>query len=112
MAQTQKGQLKKDDSFTPVGWNYNHITAAAPTNTVVKSSPGFLHSIVINKPLASGVITVYDNTSAAGNTIAIITQPVTLLSDGPHTALYDVSFETGLTITTSGAAQDITVTYV
>lgn len=112
MSITKHGQLHKDDSNTAVGWDYSHITLAAPTTTSVKSSPGFLHSIVINEPTAGGVITVYDNTSATGDVIAIITMPATLLSDGPHFVLYDLQFNTGLTVVTSGAAQDVTVTYV
>ncbi len=109
---TQRGQLKKDDSGASVGWGYLNIVLAAPTTTVVKATPGVLHSIVINKPLAAGVITIYDNTSAAGTKIGTITLPATLLADGPKVALYDVAFNTGLTIVTEGAAQDITVSYI
>jgi hypothetical protein len=112
MSITQRGQLKRDDSNNSVGWGYENIVLAAPTTTVVKASAGILHSIVINKPTASGVITIYDNTAASGTKIATITMPATLLSDGPHLTLYDLSFDTGLTVVTSGAAQDITVTYI
>ena len=93
------------------GRTFNNIKLAAPTTTVVKSGAGHLHSVVINTPVASGVITMYDNTSAAGTEIGIITQPGTILSSGPETVIYDIAFATGLTVVTSGAAQNITVSY-
>lgn len=104
--------LHRDDNHVAAGWDYSHITAAAPTTTVIKSGDGMLHAITINEAAGDGVITVYDNTAGSGTVIAIITMPTTLLSDAPHVALYDVKFSTGLTIVTSGAAQDITVSYI
>lgn len=91
-------------------FTYKYITAAAPTTTVVKAGAGFLHSITINKPIAAGVISVYDHPSAANNPFALVTHPATLLGN-PYTLTYDVVFANGLTIVTSGAAQDITVSY-
>lgn len=92
-------------------FNYANITLAAPTATVVKSGVGVLHSITINKPVASSVITIYDNTAASGTKIGTITLPATLLTEGPQTAIYDVAFKTGLTINTATGASDITVSY-
>ena len=94
-----------------LNYEFSNITAAAPTTTVVKEGPGLLHSIVFNKLAANGVITIYDNTAASGTVIATITSPATLLSN-QGTLLYDLEFKTGLTIVTSTAAQDITVTYI
>ena len=91
-------------------FSYANIVLAAPTTTVIKSAPGMLHSIVINKTTANGVITCYDNTAASGDKIATITQPATLLASQVPLP-YDVLFGTGLTCVTSGAAQDITVNY-
>lgn len=87
---------------------YANITTA--TTTTVKSGAGFLHSIVLNTLAASGSLVIYDNTAGSGTKIATITNPLTLLAEGPLTALYDVSFSTGLTIVTTGT-QDITATY-
>lgn len=98
--------LKVEERFS-----YNNIVLAAPTTTVVKAASGFLHSITINTPAATGVITIYDNTAGSGTKIGTITMPATLLSDGPRTAIFDVLFATGLTIVTATAAQDITVSY-
>lgn len=104
--------LKRDANATATGiYNYVPITLAAPTTTVVKSGSGFLHAITINTPAANGVITVYDNTSATSTKIATITQPASLL-DGAKSLIYDLEFTTGLTIVTSTAAQDITVSYL
>ncbi len=91
------------------GYNFLNITAAAPTTTVVKTGTGVLHTITFNKPAATGVVTIYDNTAGSGTIIATITVPA---SPMPVTLKYDASFVTGLTIVTATAAQDITVTYI
>lgn len=86
---------------------FQNITTA--TTTVVRSGPGVLTRIVNNKKVASGVITIYDNTSAAGTKIGTITSPGTLL-DNQQVYEYDVQFKTGLTIVTS-TADDLTIVY-
>lgn len=91
-------------------FNYTNIDDTS-TNSI-KTGQGFLHSVVINTQLADGVVEIYDNTAASGTVIATITSPSTLLADGPKTAIYDVKFTTGLTVKTSGANQDVTVTWV
>lgn len=85
-----------------------NIVLAAPTTTVVATGTGVLHSITFNKPTATGVVTVYNNTAASGTVLATITTPANPL---PVTLIYDISFGIGLTITTATAAQDITVSW-
>lgn len=87
--------------------NYSNILTA--TTTVVKSGDGTLHSITVNKAVAAGVITIYDNTSATGTKIATITNPATLLHSQVFLP-YGVRFATGLTIVTS-STDDITVAW-
>jgi hypothetical protein len=84
---------------------YAHISTA--TTTTVKSGPGYLESITVNTVgVTAPTITVYDNTAASGQVIAIFSG----LTTGPFT--YGVGFNTGLTIVTAGAtAADITVSY-
>lgn len=89
----------------------SNIILAAPTTTVVCTGACTLHSIVINKSLASGVIAIYDGLTAGGVLLGTITRPATLLSDAVQTVIYDIHCATGICIVTSGAAQDITVTY-
>lgn len=91
------------------GYNFANITLAAPTTTVIKSGQGVLHTVTFNNPVATGTVTIYDNTSAAGSTIATITVPASPL---PVTLTYDATFTTGLTFVTATAASDITVTYI
>lgn len=91
-------------------YSYTNITAAAPTTTVVKSGGGFLHAIDFTAA-ANGVITIYDNTAASGTKIRTITSPATLLQSEQNKVL-DIEFTNGLTIVTSGAAQDILVSYL
>lgn len=90
-------------------FNKTNITLAAPTTTVVETGSGILGAIVFNKPVATGVVTVYDNTAASGTVIATITVPA---NPQPFRLEYNIEFVTGLTIVTSVAAQDITVTYL
>jgi len=86
---------------------YKNITLAAPTTTVVKTGPGFLDKIVLNKGAATGTATVYDGVDALGTVIATITGGDAL----PRSLHYGVKFNVGLTIVTATAAMDITVVY-
>lgn len=112
MSVTERGVKIKDDNGVAVGWKLTPIVAAAPTTTTVKAAPGVLHTITINKPLANGVITVYNAITATGTPIIIITRAASLLSDAPVTLTYDIEFSVGLTIVTSGAAQDVSISYI
>lgn len=86
------------------------INIAGAATTLVKTGAGQLIGIVINKLVATGVVTIYDNTSAAGTKIATITNPAALLSSQVSLDYKGVSFSTGLTIVTS-STDDITVIY-
>ena len=88
---------------------FSYTNIASATTTVVATGTGVLHSVTINKGVASGVITIYDNTAGSGTKIATITEPATLLQN-QLTLLYDVSFVTGLTFVTA-QADDITVAW-
>lgn len=86
---------------------YQNILTA--TTTVCKAGFGKLERIVINKAVASAVVTVYDNTAGSGTKIATITMPATLLES--HNVLdFGCTFGTGLTVVTSSTA-DITVVF-
>lgn len=89
------------------GNKFRNIAGAA--TTVVKSGAGTLVGIVVNKAVASGVITIYDNTAASGTKIGTITNPGTLLHS-QISLVHGLAFGTGLTVVTS-AADDITVIY-
>lgn len=106
---TQRGTLTKDDNGAAVGWNKTVITAAAPTTTAIKESPGVLGKIVLNGPVATGIVTIYDALSASGTPIAIITVPVSPL---PVELEYNCRMDIGITIITATAAQNITVTWI
>lgn len=91
------------------GYSFLNITAAAPTTTTVRTGSGVLHCITFNKPVATGTVTIYDNTAASGTIIGTITVPA---SPQPVTVFYDCAFSTGLTIVTGTAAQDLTVSFI
>ena len=86
-------------------YSYQNITT--DTTTTLKTGPGYLHTVCINTPAATGTITIYDSTAASGTKIGTITSYAS-------TAVcqhYDVAFWIGLTIVTATAAPDITVTF-
>ena|SRR3990167_3501983 len=88
---------------------YTNIVLAAPTTTVVRSKPGRLVRVVVNKAVASSVITIYDNASAASGTkIGTITMPATLLHS--HFVFdYGVPVANGIVVVTATGASDITI---
>lgn len=92
---------------TAVGYSFTPITGQA--TTLCKTGAGILHTITFNKPTATAVVTVYDQTSATGTKIATITVPA---SPMPVTLTYDAAFAIGLTVVTGTADSDITVTYI
>lgn len=88
----------------------SHYNIAGAATYTVASGKGYLHGITVNKAVASGVITVYDNTTNSGTKIATITHPATLLHTQISLDYFKARFGTGLTVVTS-AADDITVVY-
>lgn len=86
---------------------FKNISTA--TTTVVKKGPGILVAIIVNKAVASGVYTIYDNTAASGTKIATVTMPGTLLAS-QMVLPFNCKFTTGLTVVTS-STDDITVIY-
>ena len=87
---------------------FRNIAGAA--TTVVSPKAGRLHGIVINQAIATGVITIYDNTAASGTIIATITNPATLLETSADFDYFSLQFSIGLTIVTS-STDNITVIY-
>ena len=83
---------------------YARISTA--TTTILKYGAGMLHKIIVNNP-TNNAITVYNNSAASGDIIAIIDPDV---STTPFYLDYHVPFGTGLTIVTAGTA-DLTIIY-
>jgi hypothetical protein len=81
---------------------YKNLTGAA--TTVLKYGAGRLHRVVLNTTGGTS-IALYDNVSGAVPLIATITTGAIVSLE------YNVSFYTGLTAVTVGAACDITVIY-
>lgn len=94
-------------SVFATGYKYRNIASAA--TTLVKSGRGKLVAIHVNKAVLSGVITIYDNTSAAGTKIATITNPATILQ-AQYSFEYNVEVALGITVVTS-LGDDVTVIY-
>lgn len=85
---------------------YRNITGPLGA-TVLKYGPGCLHKIVINAPINGATVSVYDALTAT-NPIALITYPN---GTSPGAFVYDLDFYTGLTVVTTGAAQNVTIVY-
>lgn len=86
------------------GYNYTNMTTQ--TTTLIKTGPGLLHAVAVNKPVATGTIEL-DDALTHTNPFGIITIPAT--ATNPFTMIYDVTFSTGLSVTTGTATQDITL---
>ncbi len=84
---------------------YKNITTDA--TTTLKSGPGYLHTVCVNTPAATGTITIFDNTTNSGTKIGTITSFASV--GGCFT--YDVAFWTGLTVVTATATPDVTVSF-
>lgn len=82
-------------------------TTAAETK-VLKTCPGELHQITVNKKgLVSATCSIYDNTAASGQLMGVID----LANAAAGAVPYNVEFDTGLTIVTAGSGFDLTVIY-
>lgn len=87
-------------------YSYFYI-GATNAGANIKTGAGFLHSITI-VPVATSVITLWDNTAASGQ---VIFGPVTIAAGNPFTVTPDVQFSTGLEIAMTTAASLVTVAY-
>lgn len=90
---------------------YSATNINSTATTVVKTGAGLLHALIIGTPVASSVITIFDNTAASGTVLLKITLPATLLNQGPMAVIIDAIFATGLTVLTATGASDLTVTW-
>ena len=108
MARTDIPVKRDPDSGIAPFYSYTNITGQV--STPIKVGGGFLHTITFNKPTATTVAQICDVTTAfATTTIGTITVPA---SPMPVTLTYDVEFASGLSIVTTTANSDITVSYL
>lgn len=91
-----------------IGNAYEKKYITGQATTLVNTGACVLHSITINKPVATGTIELDDALTNA-NPFAVITVPA---SPMPVTLVYDVICQVGLSITTATASSDITVSYL
>lgn len=102
-------QLWRGVSFhrvSPAQVSPRHKRMSTATTTTIRSGPGTLRRVVVNKGLTSaGTVTLYDNTDASGDIIAILTIPVAM---EPRAVIYELEFNKGLTVVTS-LAFDLTI---
>jgi len=77
---------------------------------VVKGSRGLLHSVIVNPTgtVTAGVITVYDNGSAASGTI--IFQSTIPTTTGPLSLVFDVQAKQGIYVDFDGTIANVAVT--
>lgn len=99
------GKRDGNAQYVPV---YDYAYISGTTTTAIKSGAGFLHSVTFNKPVATGVLALYDSATTT-NTFAVVTVPA---NPQPVTLVYDVEFENGLLAQASVVAQNITIAYI
>src|SRR6266571_4717443 len=89
------------------GYNYTRVTTAA--TTLVKTGPGVLHAVIVNKPTATATIELDD---AITNTTPIIGLLAAFAASiAPFSLIYDVAFTTGLSVTVGTATVDATIVW-
>jgi hypothetical protein len=93
----------------PANYKTTNITTA--TTTLVFSGRGTFGGLIFNRRVATGIVTIYDNTVASGTIVGTITQGAAILSDPPAEVNYNRYMENGLTIVTS-QAENITVKWL
>jgi hypothetical protein len=105
---TTVGVIKTEERF---GYTYLPLQTGAATANLIKSGAGFLHAITLNNPAAAQQMLLMDSTASSGTAIF---SAVFNASAGPsYTLFYDVTFATGLVVTTLslGASANYTVAW-
>lgn len=83
-----------------------HLTSSS--TAILKNCTGTLHRVILNaKGSGQSKLTIYDNTTASGNIIAIIDTNTNSIG----TFSFDVDFEIGLTVKTTATVGDLTIVY-
>ena len=79
--------------------SYQNITTDA--TTTLKSAPGYLHTICVNTPAATGTITIYDNASTGSG--KVLAEFKASMTEG----LYELSLiaYNGITVVTAAASR-------
>lgn len=85
--------------------------------TAVKATAGILHRIIVNTPVASATIGIFNLATAsctgtpATNQVGVITLPSTITGEIPISLEYDAVMSNGICIQDSSATVDITVIF-
>lgn len=106
MAIKRRGQLARDDSNYPVGWNYFYIHSATTAN--IANNPGIVHMVIVGNPVNTDNFQLYDGTSVSGATIANIN----MYSSVGNVFQFDAVFTAGLYLVTNNNSSHITVSYI
>jgi hypothetical protein len=97
-------ELSQPGAF-PLATQYRNISTNASTQ--VKTGPGVLHLVAVNNIGTAETLTIFDNTSCTGTTIAALSAV-----SGPESIGYDVQFFTGLCVTSAGTtAGNFTISF-
>lgn len=108
------------DLMSKADLSNSYINLTGNATTTVKSGSGILHAVIIGNNNTGGTVTIYDNTAGSGTVIMNMqlgTPSGGLLSttglSGPeYLNALNLGFSTGLTIVTTGSANNnITLIY-
>jgi hypothetical protein len=88
------------------GWNPVNVTAEA----IVRTGACIMHSVVLNGVTTVGDVLIYDGTDAGGTLIATLNvRSAVSVSFQGLTFLYDCKMETGIFVTFTAFAGNLTV---
>uniref|UniRef100_A0A6M3KUD0 Uncharacterized protein n=1 Tax=viral metagenome TaxID=1070528 RepID=A0A6M3KUD0_9ZZZZ len=95
------------DPVTSFGWNPVNVTA---TGTIARTGPCIMHSVVFNGVTTVGDVLIYDGVDATGTLIATLNlRSAVSVSVQPITFLYDCKMTTGIFVTFTAFAGNLTV---
>ena len=95
-----------DYTYLEDGFLFKNITDTTVASALVKTGPGVLRAVVINKT-AAGAMPVYDGLTGTTGTPKIATLKLSIVE---NTYVYETAFTTGLYVRPAGAG-DYTIIY-
>lgn len=105
---TPLGPATPASSLPVVGAGFTFTNINTATTTTPKSGAGVLHAVCVNTINATSTLQMYDNTAASGTKIGLLTQAT---GQQPGCLVFDVAFNTGLTLVSTTGTPDYTVSW-
>lgn len=101
-------QIVDSNGYPTTGAASTAAVAANAGTVVVKSSPGRLNKVLVTTAASTGVLTIYDNASAASGTVLAVVPASTAAG-----TLYslDMPATNGITVSAPASCAAVTISY-